>query len=227
MREDTCCCRDPPYVQLTSPYLRAIALSVPLRKLCAGWLAVPAACLDATGGPLPPLRLLPISESTTRQRYPSLFEQEIHNMRTSTLFKAASAALLATCVAASDVLDLHKDDFHSIVNPEDLILVEFFARACLRPAPCLEATNAEADHPILPACLCLQLGEHEHPPCPVLPGRTRTRAARADASACPCAPCPALTLPRRLAQIHSLPSMDTPSHTHVQTGVVTVSLPDC
>lgn len=49
-------------------------------------------------------------------------------MRTSTLFKAASAALLATFVAASDVLDLHKDDFHSIVNPEDLILVEFFAR---------------------------------------------------------------------------------------------------
>jgi len=51
-------------------------------------------------------------------------------MRTSTLFKAASAALLATCVAASDVLDLHKDDFHSIVNPEDLILVEFFAPWC-------------------------------------------------------------------------------------------------
>jgi hypothetical protein len=48
-------------------------------------------------------------------------------MRTSTLL-AGAAALLASSVAASDVLDLHKDDFHSIVAPEDLILVEFFAR---------------------------------------------------------------------------------------------------
>ena len=41
---------------------------------------------------------------------------------------AAAATLLASCVASSDVLDLHNDDFHSTVAPEDLVLVEFFAR---------------------------------------------------------------------------------------------------
>jgi len=50
-------------------------------------------------------------------------------MRTATLF-AAGAAMLASCVAASDVLDLHKDDFQSTVAPEDLMLVEFFAPWC-------------------------------------------------------------------------------------------------
>jgi hypothetical protein len=48
-------------------------------------------------------------------------------MRTSTLFTAA-AALLATFVAADDVLDLTKDTFHTTVAPEELMLVEFFAR---------------------------------------------------------------------------------------------------
>lgn len=48
-------------------------------------------------------------------------------MRTFTVFAAASA-LLASCIAASDVLDLHKDDFQGAVTQEDLVLVEFFAR---------------------------------------------------------------------------------------------------
>ena len=48
-------------------------------------------------------------------------------MRPSTLL-AAAAGLLASSVLASDVLELHKDDFHGIVSPEDLMLVEFFAR---------------------------------------------------------------------------------------------------
>lgn len=48
-------------------------------------------------------------------------------MRTAGLLTVASA-LLASCVAASEVLDLKKDDFHTIVTPEDLMLVEFFAR---------------------------------------------------------------------------------------------------
>ena len=50
-------------------------------------------------------------------------------MRTSTVLVAATA-LLASFGAASDVLDLHNDDFHSTVAPEDLVLVEFFARMC-------------------------------------------------------------------------------------------------
>lgn len=48
-------------------------------------------------------------------------------MRGARLFTTVSA-LLAACVAASDVLDLTKDTFHSAVTPEDLMLVEFFAR---------------------------------------------------------------------------------------------------
>lgn len=48
-------------------------------------------------------------------------------MRAATLFAAASALLLSA-VAASDVLDLHKDDFNDVVFPEELMLVEFFAR---------------------------------------------------------------------------------------------------
>ena len=54
-------------------------------------------------------------------------------MRPSTLF-AAAAGLLASSVLASDVLELHKDDFHGIVSPEDLMLVEFFARELRRQA---------------------------------------------------------------------------------------------
>lgn len=50
-------------------------------------------------------------------------------MRTFTVFAAASA-LLASCIAASDVLDLHKDDFQGAVTQEDLVLVEFFAPWC-------------------------------------------------------------------------------------------------
>merc|ERR1711977_578391 len=63
--------------------------------------------------------------------YPNSFRpSSIHStMRTATLF-AAGAAMLASCVAASDVLDLHKDDFQSTVAPEDLMLVEFFAPWC-------------------------------------------------------------------------------------------------
>merc|ERR1711977_335001 len=63
--------------------------------------------------------------------YPNPFRpSSIHStMRTATLF-AAGAAMLASCVAASDVLDLHKDDFQSTVAPEDLMLVEFFAPWC-------------------------------------------------------------------------------------------------
>lgn len=48
-------------------------------------------------------------------------------MRASSIL-AATTALLAGYAVASDVLDLHKDDFHTSVTPEDLMLVEFFAR---------------------------------------------------------------------------------------------------
>lgn len=49
-------------------------------------------------------------------------------MRTSALIAAAAGLLCSSAAIASDVLDLHKDDFHGIVQPEDLMLVEFFAR---------------------------------------------------------------------------------------------------
>jgi protein disulfide-isomerase A1 len=51
-------------------------------------------------------------------------------MRLSTFIPAASAFAFAALVAAegtSDVLDLKADTFESSVNPEPLILVEFFA----------------------------------------------------------------------------------------------------
>jgi protein disulfide-isomerase A1 len=51
-------------------------------------------------------------------------------MRVLPFIPAASAFVLATLVAAegaSDVLDLKADTFESSVNPEPLILVEFFA----------------------------------------------------------------------------------------------------
>ena len=43
-------------------------------------------------------------------------------------FITAAVALFASHVVASDVLDLTKDSFHTAVTPEDLMLVEFFAR---------------------------------------------------------------------------------------------------
>jgi protein disulfide-isomerase A1 len=54
-------------------------------------------------------------------------------MRLLPFIPAASAFVLATLVAAegaSDVLDLKADTFESSVNPEPLILVEFFAPWC-------------------------------------------------------------------------------------------------
>ena len=50
-------------------------------------------------------------------------------MRISTLFWSASSLLLAGLAAAdaSDVLSLTESDFASTVDPEGLILVEFFA----------------------------------------------------------------------------------------------------
>jgi len=51
-------------------------------------------------------------------------------MRLSSLLSAASTFAFAVLVAAegaSDVLDLKSDTFESTVNPESLILVEFFA----------------------------------------------------------------------------------------------------
>jgi len=54
-------------------------------------------------------------------------------MRLSYFIRAASAFTLAALVAAegaSDVLDLKADTFESSVNPEPLILVEFFAPWC-------------------------------------------------------------------------------------------------
>jgi protein disulfide-isomerase A1 len=54
-------------------------------------------------------------------------------MRFSSLVSVASAIALASLVSAedaaesSDVLTLTKDNFSSVVNPESLILVEFYA----------------------------------------------------------------------------------------------------
>lgn len=51
-------------------------------------------------------------------------------MRLSSLIPAASALAFAALVAAegsSDVLDLDATNFESSVNPEPMILVEFFA----------------------------------------------------------------------------------------------------
>ncbi|KAI0335464.1 protein disulfide isomerase [Cubamyces sp. BRFM 1775] len=51
-------------------------------------------------------------------------------MRFSHLFSSATAFALFTAVLASDVLDLTHDNFDAVVNPESLILVEFFAPWC-------------------------------------------------------------------------------------------------
>lgn len=51
-------------------------------------------------------------------------------MRLSTLLTSASSLLLATLALAedpSDVIDLTSSTFNSVVTPEKLILVEFFA----------------------------------------------------------------------------------------------------
>ena len=48
-------------------------------------------------------------------------------MRFSHLFSSAAAFALFTAVLASDVIDLTHDNFDAVVNPESLILVEFFA----------------------------------------------------------------------------------------------------
>ncbi|KAH8105850.1 protein disulfide isomerase [Cristinia sonorae] len=51
-------------------------------------------------------------------------------MRFSQLFSTASTLALLSLVSASDVLDLTNDNFASTVNPEALMLVEFFAPWC-------------------------------------------------------------------------------------------------
>ncbi|KAI0638183.1 protein disulfide isomerase [Trametes polyzona] len=51
-------------------------------------------------------------------------------MRFSHLFSSAAAFALFSAVLASDVLDLTHDNFDAVVNPESLILVEFFAPWC-------------------------------------------------------------------------------------------------
>ncbi|KAI0660987.1 protein disulfide isomerase [Cubamyces menziesii] len=51
-------------------------------------------------------------------------------MRFSHLFSSAAAFALFTAVLASDVIDLTHDNFDAVVNPESLILVEFFAPWC-------------------------------------------------------------------------------------------------
>lgn len=48
-------------------------------------------------------------------------------MRFSRIFSSAAALAFVQAVLASDVLDLTTVDFESTVNPESLILVEFFA----------------------------------------------------------------------------------------------------
>ncbi|EIW61974.1 protein disulfide isomerase [Trametes versicolor FP-101664 SS1] len=51
-------------------------------------------------------------------------------MRFSRLFTSAAAFALFSAVLGSDVLDLTHDNFDAVVNPESLILVEFFAPWC-------------------------------------------------------------------------------------------------
>lgn len=48
-------------------------------------------------------------------------------MRFSRLFSSAAALAFVQAVLASDVIDLTNANFDSVVNPESLILVEFFA----------------------------------------------------------------------------------------------------
>ena len=48
-------------------------------------------------------------------------------MRVSRLFSSAAALAFIQAVLASDVIDLTPANFDSTVNPEALMLVEFFA----------------------------------------------------------------------------------------------------
>lgn len=51
-------------------------------------------------------------------------------MRLHTLLGSASLFALFSFVAASDVIELTAETFDSVVNPEELMLVEFFAPWC-------------------------------------------------------------------------------------------------
>ena len=51
-------------------------------------------------------------------------------MRFQNVVSAASLLALASVAAASDVIDLTPDTFDDTVNPESLMLVEFFAPWC-------------------------------------------------------------------------------------------------
>ena len=52
-------------------------------------------------------------------------------MRVSRLFSSAAALAFVQAVLASDVLDLTNTNFDSLVKPEALMLVEFFAPWCV------------------------------------------------------------------------------------------------
>lgn len=63
---------------------------------------------------------------------PSTAPLPLTTMRYSSIFSSVSAlalalATLAAAEEASDVINLSASDFDSLVNPEPLILVEFFA----------------------------------------------------------------------------------------------------
>ena len=51
-------------------------------------------------------------------------------MRFQNVLSTASLLALASVAAASDVIDLTPDSFDETVNPESLMLVEFFAPWC-------------------------------------------------------------------------------------------------
>lgn len=51
-------------------------------------------------------------------------------MRLQSLLGPASLFALFSFVAASDVITLTAEDFDSVVNPEELMLVEFYAPWC-------------------------------------------------------------------------------------------------
>lgn len=97
-------------------YAEAHLIRLPFWMVAHRWKAERKRAFDhARASLLCPTRLSP-PQST-----------QLQTMRTASLLTAATA-LLAACVAASDVLDLTKDSFHTAVTPEDLMLVEFFAR---------------------------------------------------------------------------------------------------
>lgn len=51
-------------------------------------------------------------------------------MRFTQLLSGASLFALFSLVSATDVIDLTSENFSDIVNPEELMLVEFFAPWC-------------------------------------------------------------------------------------------------